>query len=252
MSSKKNKKLTDAELQYFAENLDEISSPDELSTASGESSSEEDPFHNSGESDESYKPSSSSDEDIQNDNSDTEEEEGNITAENSGEQFEIPAMNGNVDLDYQSFSATPSTGRPSTPTSDTATSALLPTRTVNRKKKAASNNNETAEAMSKINKKLDLLQEDSHDRFGKHVAARLRSIHPDQLKFAMKLITDVLFEADILSLNRYSKIITEDQHPPQQSPRETRKPHFNQYAPPCVTNTEPNRQISSQGWRQGY
>ncbi|CAH1995720.1 unnamed protein product [Acanthoscelides obtectus] len=61
-----------------------------------------------------------------------------------------------------------------------------------------------------------------------------------------------LFEADILSLNRYSKIITEDQHPPQQSPRETRKPHFNQYAPPCVTNTEPNRQISSQGWRQGY
>ncbi|CAH2012403.1 unnamed protein product [Acanthoscelides obtectus] len=96
MSSKKNKKLTDAELQYFAENLDEISSPDELSTASGESSSEEDPFHKSGESDESYKPSSSSDEDIQNDNSDTEEEEGNITAENSGEQFEIPAMNGNV------------------------------------------------------------------------------------------------------------------------------------------------------------
>ncbi|CAH1984900.1 unnamed protein product [Acanthoscelides obtectus] len=96
MSSKKNKKLTDAELQYFTENLDEISSPDELSTASGESSSEEDPFHNSGESDESYKPSSSSDEDIQNDNSDTEEEEGNITAENSGEQFEIPAMNGNV------------------------------------------------------------------------------------------------------------------------------------------------------------
>ncbi|CAH2012513.1 unnamed protein product [Acanthoscelides obtectus] len=99
MSSKKNKKLTDAELQYFAENLDEISSPDELSTASGESSSEEDPFHNSGESDESYKPSSSSDEDIQNDNSDTEEEEGNITAENSGEQFEIPAMNGNFDQD---------------------------------------------------------------------------------------------------------------------------------------------------------
>ncbi|CAH2008826.1 unnamed protein product, partial [Acanthoscelides obtectus] len=156
-----------------------------------------------------------------------------------------------VDLDYQSFPATPSTGRPSTPTSDTATSALLPTRTVNRKKKAASNNNETAE-VSKINKKLDLLQKDSHDRFGKHVADRLRSVHPDQLKFAMKLISDVLFKADILSLNRYSKIITEDQHPPQQSPRETRKPHFNQYAPPCVTNTEPNRQISSQGWRQGY
>ncbi|CAH2012948.1 unnamed protein product [Acanthoscelides obtectus] len=90
-----------------------------------------------------------------------------------------------VDLDYQSFPATPSTGRPSTPTGDTATSALLPTRTT-------------------------------------------------------------------LSLNRYSKIITEDQHPPQQSPRETKKPHFNQYAPPCVTNTESNRQISSQGWRQGY
>ncbi|CAH2008601.1 unnamed protein product [Acanthoscelides obtectus] len=96
MSRKKNEKLTDAELPYFAENLDEISSPDELSTASGESSSEEHPVHNSGESDKSYKPSSSSDENTQNESSETEEEEGNITAESSGEQAYIPAMNGSM------------------------------------------------------------------------------------------------------------------------------------------------------------
>ncbi|CAH1107910.1 unnamed protein product [Psylliodes chrysocephalus] len=151
----------------------------------------------------------------------------------------------NVDLEDHSFSATPSTGRPSTPTSDTATSAPLPTRTLlNRKKKTASNNNEAAEVMSKISKKLELLQEDSPDRFGKHVAYRLRTVHPDQLKFAMKLISDVLFEADTLSLNRYSKIMTEDQiPPPQQSQRETIQQHFNQYAPHCITNTEPNGQI---------
>lgn len=143
-----------------------------------------------------------------------------------------------VELEYQSFPAIPSTGRPSTPTSDTATSVLLPTRirTLNRKKKTASKNNEADEVMSKINKKLQSLQEDSHDRFGKHVADRLRALHPDQLKFAMKLISDVLFEADILSLNRYSKIMTEDRHLfPQQSQRETRQQHFNQYAPPCIT-----------------
>lgn len=157
-----------------------------------------------------------------------------------------------VDLEDHSFSATPSTGRPSTPTSDTATSAPLPTRTLlNRKKKTASNNNEAAEVMSKISKKLELLQEDSPDRFGKHVAYRLRTVHPDQLKFAMKLISDVLFEADTLSLNRYSKIMTEDQiPPPQQSQRETIQQHFNQYAPHCITNTEPNGQIPSQGWQR--
>lgn len=158
-----------------------------------------------------------------------------------------------VDLEYQSFPATPSTGRPSTPTSDTATSTPPPTHTFNRKKKTTSNNNETAEVMSKISKKLELLQEDSDHRFGKHVADRLRAVHPDQLKFAMKLISDALFETDILSLNRYSKIITEDQHhPPQQSQRETRQQHFNQYAPHCITDTEPSGQIPSQGWHQGY
>lgn len=160
-----------------------------------------------------------------------------------------------VELEYQSFPAIPSTGRPSTPTSDTATSVLLPTRirTLNRKKKTASKNNEADEVMSKINKKLESLQEDSHDRFGKHVADRLRALHPDQLKFAMKLISDVLFEADILSLNRYSKIMTEDRHLfPQQSQRETRQQHFNQYAPPCITNTEANGQTPSQRWNEGY
>ncbi|CAH2008908.1 unnamed protein product [Acanthoscelides obtectus] len=89
MSRKKNKRLTDAELRYSAENLDEISSPDELSTTSGESCSDEDPFHISGESDESYQPSSSSDEDTQNENSETEEEEGNIAATKEP-RFSIP------------------------------------------------------------------------------------------------------------------------------------------------------------------
>lgn len=60
--------------------------------------------------------------------------------------------------------------------------------------------------MMKIGEKLQSLQEDSFDRFGKHVADRLRAVAGDQVKFAMKLIGDVLFEAEMVSLNRNCKI----------------------------------------------
>lgn len=44
--------------------------------------------------------------------------------------------------------------------------------------------------------------EDSNNAFAAHVANKLRNIQPDQLKFVHKLISDVLFEAEMQSLNR--------------------------------------------------
>lgn len=67
------------------------------------------------------------------------------------------------------------------------------------------------ETMQKVGKKIDSYKEDdSFDRFGKHVADRLRDVKPHQVKIAQKLISDVLFEADMESLNRYWKITGPD------------------------------------------
>jgi hypothetical protein len=66
----------------------------------------------------------------------------------------------------------------------------------------------TTRVLTMFGDKLQLLEGDeSFDRFGKHVADRLRAVNTDQVKFAMKLIGDVLFEADMTSLTRNSKIV---------------------------------------------
>ncbi|XP_054260753.1 uncharacterized protein LOC128985353 [Macrosteles quadrilineatus] len=63
------------------------------------------------------------------------------------------------------------------------------------------------ETMKRVGDKLNSVKEsDPHDIFGKHVADRLRNLKPHQLKFAQKLISDVLFEADMESLNRFCRI----------------------------------------------
>jgi hypothetical protein len=71
-----------------------------------------------------------------------------------------------------------------------------------------SSEDNTTRVMTMIGDKLQLLEgEDSFDRFGKDVADRLRAVNTDQVKFAMKLIGDILFEANMTSLTRNSKIV---------------------------------------------
>lgn len=65
----------------------------------------------------------------------------------------------------------------------------------------------TTDALQIVGKKLTSMKEDdTYDIFGKYVADRLRKINPEQYKFAQKLIGEVMFEAEMDSLNRYSKI----------------------------------------------
>ncbi|KAG5873808.1 hypothetical protein JTB14_024124 [Gonioctena quinquepunctata] len=155
----------------------------------------------------------------------------------------------------QNFPATPSPGpSASTPTSDTTSSRTTHLGTLNRKKKVSSNNNETAEVMTKISKRLDSFQEDSHDRYGKHVADRLRAVHPDQVKFAMKLISDVLYEADLLSLDRHSKIVAGEcqQNPNQLQPVPTQQYISQHSRTQYIPDFGLRGQIPRQGCEQGY
>lgn len=94
-SSMCRKKLTEAELQEIADNLGDISSLDESDSTSEKFSSEADPFHNSEDSDESYKPSDTSDENSQEESSERDEEE-LASAEDSNERDQAPAVNCNV------------------------------------------------------------------------------------------------------------------------------------------------------------
>lgn len=72
--------------------MNTVSSPAERYTISGESFSEEDPFHNSDESNELYKPSDILGEDSGEDNEESGEEEGSMTVENSYELVDTPAI----------------------------------------------------------------------------------------------------------------------------------------------------------------
>lgn len=65
---------------------------------------------------------------------------------------------------------------------------------------------ETAEPLQ-LRERLGTRHEDQYDVFGKHVAHRLRDMNPNQVKYAQKLISDVLFEGAMESLNRSCKIV---------------------------------------------
>ncbi|KAJ8943799.1 hypothetical protein NQ318_012444 [Aromia moschata] len=125
------------------------------------------------------------------------------TSQDTGQERE--SFDGESDVDLPTA---PSTPAPSTSSNLTESVNLNTTysRTPNRKRKVPRAEDKTDAVMMKIGEKLQSLQEDSFDRFGKHVADRLRAVAGDQVKFAMKLIGDVLFEAEMVSLNRNCKI----------------------------------------------
>lgn len=49
-------------------------------------------------------------------------------------------------------------------------------------------------------------QEDEYDVVGKNVAAKMRSLDPEQKIYAEKIINDALYEAQLKNLSRYSRL----------------------------------------------
>ena len=77
-----------------------------------------------------------------------------------------------------------------------------------RKKKRESKNSKS-EVMTLIGERLaGTRQQDNFDTFGKHVANKLRAFPRDMRVYAEKLINDVLFEGELGTLNRESKVVS--------------------------------------------
>lgn len=69
--------------------------------------------------------------------------------------------------------------------------------------------------LQKITTQLDE-KEDEFDVTGKHIGNKLRNVTRDQMIFAERIIMDVLYEAQLGTLNRSSKLQVNQEIPAQQ------------------------------------
>lgn len=110
--------------------------------------------------------------------------------------------------------------RPTTPNCTQSTSGTSLARPSKRKLNVMEQ--VTLETMKVVGEIIESVKgDDPFDIFGKHVADRLRAVKQNQVKFAQKLISDVLFEADMESLNRFSKLSGTFDQTPQYSSQPT-------------------------------
>jgi len=113
-----------------------------------------------------------------------------------------------IDSGPSEAATTPAT----TPASEASTSnshSVNTSRKLTRnKRKAVGNDDGTTEVLQVIGKKLESLQaDDAFQVFGKHVANKLRDVPNSQNIIAQKLISDVLFEAELGTLTRNFGIV---------------------------------------------
>ena len=117
-------------------------------------------------------------------------------------------------------------------TTSSVPSSLKRTRVASRKKQPRSTDEEVLKILSKAEQKLDsITTSDSFDTYGKHIADRLRQMKPGQVKFVQKLISDVLFEGEMESLNANCKLTVSGQRdlqPLTSSVGEAYPPHYGQ------------------------
>lgn len=91
------------------------------------------------------------------------------------------------------------------PASNSASTTTTPSCTSSRKKKKTG----TDEVLGLISKKLREDKEDDEcDIVGKNIAAKLRKLSPEMKMYAEKVINDILFEAQLGNLSRYSSVTT--------------------------------------------
>ncbi|KAG5896356.1 hypothetical protein JTB14_005834 [Gonioctena quinquepunctata] len=103
----------------------------------------------------------------------------------------------------------------STTSSSRPTSRISETPTANRVKKQKLDDKKKEELLQNITTKLDE-KEDEFDVTGKHIANKLRNVSRDQMIYAEKIIMDVLFQAQLGTLNRDSQLQVNQERSPQQ------------------------------------
>jgi hypothetical protein len=93
---------------------------------------------------------------------------------------------------------------PSSPSSDVISNHIATPKTFSRKRKMSP----SYAVLSLVNDRFqDLGKEDKFETTGKNVASKLRILNKEQRVIAEKLITDVLYEAQLGSLTRNSRLI---------------------------------------------
>lgn len=126
-----------------------------------------------------------------------------------------------------------------------------------RKRQAPTTNEKVEDVLTKAEKRLESITANNlFDRYGKHNADRLRQISPNQIKFIQKLMSDVLFEGEMESLNRNCKIVDmgekEAHSRPSISIQHTNPPRFEQYqllqynVPPSFQYQQPQTEFPCQ------
>ncbi|CAG9840706.1 unnamed protein product [Diabrotica balteata] len=122
------------------------------------------------------------------------------------------------------------------------------TRIASRNKQPSSTDKEVLEILSKAGQKLDsITTSDTFDTYRKHIADRLRQMKPGQVKFVQKLISDVLFEGEMESLNGNCKLKVTRQGEIQSLPSfvgESYPPHYGQTISPQFL--QPQQQVAHQ------
>jgi len=98
---------------------------------------------------------------------------------------------------------------PSSPSSDITSNHTATPKTFSRKRKMCP----SYAVLSLVNDRLqDLGKEDMFEITGKNVASKLRILTKEQRIMAKKLINDVLYEAQLGSLTRNSRLIVDEPH----------------------------------------
>ncbi|PSN42036.1 hypothetical protein C0J52_12277 [Blattella germanica] len=135
------------------------------------------------------------------------ESEESVNCDESSQLVEDDVQETVIDIGPSEAATTPATpaSEASTSTSHSVNTSRKLTRN---KRKAVGNDDGTTEVLQVIGKKLESLQaDDAFQVFGKHVANKLREVPNSQNIIAQKLISDVLFEAELGTLTRNFRIV---------------------------------------------
>lgn len=69
------------------------------------------------------------------------------------------------------------------------------------------------EVLRKVSEQLDAASEDKFDITAKHFANKLRSLSPETAIVTEKLMSDILFEAQMGNVGRHTKVVLENKQP---------------------------------------
>ncbi|XP_039288353.1 uncharacterized protein LOC120352346 [Nilaparvata lugens] len=135
------------------------------------------------------------------------ESEESVNCDESSQLVEDDVQETVIDSGPSEAATTPAT--PASEASMSTSHSVNTSRKLTRnKRKAVGNDDGTTEVLQVIGKKLESLQaDDAFQVFGKHVANKLREVPNSQNIIAQKLISDVLFKAELGTLTRNFRLV---------------------------------------------